>query len=233
MNTEGKGLDIHNFSIGVMRDWFDRDYMADLTSKCENKFNQQLYAQERDSDNSAGTFDQFNGVNYQNNSKRWDQSFSMDAFGSFAEDADYIKEHLFEGAELYFRTLMEASGVRESAHRTIDNGLKVQRTPPGGGFNQAHWEQGPGLDVCSRYAVWMIYLNDVPNGGKTTFPIQNMDVTPQAGTLLVWPAAYTHPHHGNPPIDCWKYVITGWFKYTTAKVVDDEYEQYGPKESSD
>lgn len=233
MNTEGKGIDIHNMSIGILQEWFDRDYMADLTARIERKFNTQMQLAGVDSDADGVRYDEHNAVTFQQNDKRWDQSFNLWSYGSFKEDADYINERITQGAEKYFRTLMHGSGVRETPLRSIDTNLKVQRTPPGGGFNCPHWEQGPGKYVCGRYAVWMLYLNDVEEGGYTSFPIQKKDVVPTAGTLVIWPAAYTHVHHGNPPIDCWKYVITGWYNYETDVIPDDEYEQYAVKESSD
>ena len=60
----------------------------------------------------------------------------------------------------------------------------------------------------------MIYLNDIPyeNGGGTDFFHQKMSFQPTKGTLVLWPAAYTHMHRGAFLTgDKSKYIATGWF----------------------
>lgn len=87
---------------------------------------------------------------------------------------------------------------------------KWQKTPVNGGYSQWHIEQGNG-PCANRSLAWMIYLNDIDNGGETEFLYQQMRVKPKAGTLLIWPAGVTHPHRGNPPYSGDKYILTGWF----------------------
>ena len=36
----------------------------------------------------------------------------------------------------------------------------------------------------------MFYLNDVPKGGETCFPLSDIKVTPEAGTLVTCPAGW-------------------------------------------
>ena len=62
----------------------------------------------------------------------------------------------------------------------------------------------------------MIYLNDVEEGGETEFLYQSIRVAPKAGTLLIWPAGFTHTHRGNPPLSGDKYIATGWVQYYTS-----------------
>ena len=59
----------------------------------------------------------------------------------------------------------------------------------------------------------MLYLNTVDEGGKTEFKYQDLAIKPEAGTLLIWPAAYTHVHRANPDLVGKKYIATGWFVY--------------------
>lgn len=89
--------------------------------------------------------------------------------------------------------------------------FKWQWTPVGGGFSVWHTEQNSG-NTSNRSLAWMIYLNDVDNGGETEFLYQHMKVKPEAGKVVIWPAGITHPHRGNPPYSGDKFVLTGWFE---------------------
>lgn len=99
-----------------------------------------------------------------------------------------------------------------SVYELISPGWKFQQSDTGGGFHQWHSEQGSG-NSSPRFAVWMIYLNTVEEGGHTEFKFQNLTVKPTAGTLVIWPAAYTHLHRANPDLQGKKYIATGWFNY--------------------
>jgi len=59
----------------------------------------------------------------------------------------------------------------------------------------------------------MIYLNDVEEGGETEFLYYARRIKPTQGTLLIWPAYFTHAHRGNPPLSNTKYIITGWIEF--------------------
>ena len=59
----------------------------------------------------------------------------------------------------------------------------------------------------------MLYLNDVKEGGETEFLYQHKRYQPKEGTLLIFPAGFTHTHRGNPPISNDKYIVTGWLEF--------------------
>lgn len=90
--------------------------------------------------------------------------------------------------------------------------LRLQKTPIGGGFHNWHYENF-NLETSSRLVTFQIYLNDVAEGGETEFLYLHKRYKPTAGTLLIWPATYTHTHRGNPPLSNEKYVITGWLNF--------------------
>ena len=92
--------------------------------------------------------------------------------------------------------------------------MKIQKAQAGGGFTGIHWEQGAGQLNAPRFGAWMAYLNTVEKGGCTAFPLQDrLMVKPTRGTMVIWPAAYTHPHHSFPDLGEDKYILTGWFQY--------------------
>lgn len=89
---------------------------------------------------------------------------------------------------------------------------KLQKTLPGGGFHQWHFEDFD-ISLCNRELVWMIYLNDNYDGGETEFLYQKLRIIPEKGKLLIWPADFTHTHRGNMVMGSnSKYVCTGWIE---------------------
>ena len=94
------------------------------------------------------------------------------------------------------------------------NEVKIQKTEKYGNYSFWHSEVS-GIVSSARVLAWSVYLNDVPEAGETEFLFQQRRVRPKRGVLMVWPAAYTHLHRGNPPIGGDKYIITGWGIYTS------------------
>ena len=99
----------------------------------------------------------------------------------------------------------------------IHSVYKMQRYLPGEGYFTLHCENdGPDFSGESSEMLilaWMIYLNDVTDGGYTEFPSQNTKFQPRRGDLLIWPAYFTHPHHGIVSKTQTKYIITGWYEF--------------------
>tara|TARA_R100000458_G_C8206199_1_gene195138 strand:- start:102 stop:668 length:567 start_codon:yes stop_codon:yes gene_type:complete len=81
--------------------------------------------------------------------------------------------------------------------------------PPSGGYHSWHGENMSWISK-DRILAWMIYLNDVDEGGETEFLYQGRKIQPKSGRAVIWPASFTHLHRGNPP-STKKYIITGWW----------------------
>ena len=88
--------------------------------------------------------------------------------------------------------------------------LNVQRTKPSEGFHAFHCETGS-LGTNRRVLATMMFLNDDFEGGETEFFYQKRRIKPTTGTVVIWPAGYTHTHRGNLVLKGTKYIITGWF----------------------
>ena len=89
---------------------------------------------------------------------------------------------------------------------------KVQKTEVGGGYMDWHFESSAPL-MSHRIMTWVVYLNDLPEGeGETEFLYQHKRLRPKKGTVVIFPAAYTHTHRGNPPLTTTKYIATGWYE---------------------
>lgn len=123
----------------------------------------------------------------------------------------YTQEMCFHGAYLYSKVFHNVMDALTPISRTA----KLQKTlTHTKGFSNWHTEQSFG-DMADRALVWMLYLNDVEQGGTTEFLFQGVTIKPKAGTFVLWPAGITHPHRGNPPYSNDKYIITGWMHAPT------------------
>jgi hypothetical protein len=107
--------------------------------------------------------------------------------------------------EHYFQELRDLIKVIEPP--------KVQRTEPGEGYHLWHCET-MGRETRDRVFAYMLYLNDVDEGGETEFLYQHCRYKPKKGDFLVWPGYFTHVHRGNPPISGHKYITTGWIEWS-------------------
>ena len=90
--------------------------------------------------------------------------------------------------------------------------VKIQKTKVGEGYHTWHCENAE-MKSRNRILAFMVYLNDVTEGGETEFLYQKCRFKSERNTLLVWPAQFTHVHRGNPPLSNDKYIITGWAEY--------------------
>jgi hypothetical protein len=107
---------------------------------------------------------------------------------------------------------MHEFGQLSTTRLTNNKCLKMQRTLPMGGYHVWHYENGDRPEAYNRELVWMIYLNDMPEGeGETEFLYQKKRIRPTQGTVVIWPAGMTHPHRGLTVYTQPKYILTGWY----------------------
>ena len=105
--------------------------------------------------------------------------------------------------------------LHELARWDISHTFKMQKYLPNEAYFVLHTENTGIVDgfVERRLIAWMLYLNDVTDGGETEFPTQEIKFKPKAGSMLMWPAYWTHPHRGLPSLTEVKYIATGWFSF--------------------
>jgi len=91
--------------------------------------------------------------------------------------------------------------------------IKLQKIGPGQGYHVWHFEQGNN-NTGNRVLTYILYLNTLneDQAGETEFLFQQRRVRPVKNSIILWPAAFTHTHRGNPVFgNKDKYIATGWF----------------------
>lgn len=87
--------------------------------------------------------------------------------------------------------------------------LKGQKTEVGQGYHLWHCESSKKQNT-SRLLSFILYLNDVDDGGETEFLYYPKRIKAKAGRLCIFPGGFTHTHRGNQPLSNTKYILTGW-----------------------
>ena len=109
---------------------------------------------------------------------------------------DFVSEYLIKFSVL-------------SQEKLLIYDTKAKKIPIGGGFHNWHFEN-TGLQVSARKLVIQLYLNTIEEGGETEFLYLNKRIKAEQGRLIIFPAAFTHTHRGNPPIGQDKYIVSTW-----------------------
>ena len=120
-------------------------------------------------------------------------------------------ESLFDCYKDYVSQWPFLKTFREELHVGSFN---LQRYQSGQHFQKIHTERAS-LGTLHRLFAWMTYLNDVDSddGGTTVFTHYDLEIQPEKGLTLIWPAEWTHAHKGNVLRKNSKYIITGWMHF--------------------
>ena len=197
MNIEYKDF------IGVFLDVYPKGFCEHLIAEFER--NRTL---------GAGT-DRQNGERADKHYKNDYQIFSNGKNINFELfDGKKTVDVFFNGLQRCFESYTNEFSIIKDVKINCNN-MKMQKTSSGGGYHVWHGEQGNG-DMANRGLVYMLYLNTLPTeaNGETEFLYQQRRINPVENTMVLWPAAFTHAHRGNPVYgENAKYIITGWFYY--------------------
>ena len=157
-----------------------------------------------------------------------------------AKFTEYVRENYFMIVSMFSLTLHHPS-TAEPTLLTLENfeevalpqlGILVQQLfhilPPQlqkyeknqGHYAYWHSETYPelnGNNALHRVLLYIVYLNDVEDGGETEFYYQDLKVKPKKGSLVIAPCYFTHTHRGNMPISNDKYILTSWLQFKDAQ----------------
>ena len=150
------------------------------------------------------------GLRLSDDSSRKDYNIFTGSYGSLSE----FENKIVSAVETTWKQYNHKYKVTTDKFSDIfHRGWKLQKSETGGGFYTWHFEQGSSKVSRARFAVWMLYLNTVDTGGRTEFEWQEVSFKPEVGTMVIWPAGYTHSHRAAPDLVGSKYIATGWFVY--------------------
>ena len=121
----------------------------------------------------------------------------------------FLKEYFEKLLECYKDYVSKWPFVESIAKRLEIGPFNIQRYNTGQHFKKIHTERSS-LENLHRVFAFMTYLNDVKEGGSTYFSHYDLDIKPEQGLTLIWPAEWTHAHKGNILKSGTKYIITGW-----------------------
>lgn len=133
--------------------------------------------------------------------------FCSQNLGNLIDEFNY---NFWEVCYKDYTSMYDVLGEHES--HTIFT-YKVQKTLPGGGYHIWHCENGEKM-LRNRIATYILYLNDVEEGGETEFLYCQRRVAAKKGRLVIFPANYPWTHRGNPPLSGEKYIMTGWIEFS-------------------
>mgnify|MGYP003634385878 CR=1 FL=1 len=127
---------------------------------------------------------------------------------------NFMPDELINNYKNYFDKCEQQGAVypRKVDEMLVSDNSINQKTKVGEGYHFWHCENAE-MKARNRILAFMVYLNDVNEGGETEFLYQKCRFKPEKNTLLVWPSQFTHIHRGNPPLSNDKYIITGWVEY--------------------
>jgi hypothetical protein len=121
----------------------------------------------------------------------------------------------------FFRSKVDVA--LERYNRDVGLGIPVPNSPktadlilkryrPGGDESfERHFDSIN--EVANRYLVLLWYLNDVEQGGETSFPQLGVKVQPRAGRLLVFPPYWMYQHEGLPPVSGDKFIVSTYLLF--------------------
>lgn len=151
------------------------------------------------------------------------QSFPLFLTGAVSPammDAESGRARSIDHQDIGKLTIQQVAAITSSMFRLDD--INMQRYSKGvGGYHHWHSEHyphptDPEQRSLHRVLLWLIYLNDIEEGGETEFLYQQAKIKPKQGSLVLAPCGFTHSHRGAVPVSSDKYVLASWVMYKNA-----------------
>jgi hypothetical protein len=156
----------------------------------------------------------------------FEKSLVVDSSGKAYEDANHRQNSHFglpaDGDELsVYHVVCEAveSTFVQIYRELINPFAKAARCL---GYNLLRYQPGEFFDMhvdvvrghptyVARQISFVAFCNQGFKGGELYFPRQQVRIEPEAGAVVLFPSAYTHPHASLPVHEGTKYSVVTWY----------------------
>ena len=191
----------HDNFVGIYDNYFSPEYCQSLIDHFEwcQKTNR-VYGRD-----TAERFKSDNSTNL-NSVSPAELTFSFPNLQGYLEE---FNSTFWDQCYTDYRTTY--STLNDYDQHTVSS-YKIQKTLPTQGYHIWHCEDGS-IPLSRRIGTYILYLNDVEEGGETEFLYLSKRIAPKAGRLLIFPPNYPWTHRGNPPLSGVKYIMTGWIEF--------------------
>ena len=132
----------------------------------------------------------------------------------FPKETHDTQLSIYDRFKYVLQQYKEETGLHEHAwpEKFKYEEIRIKRYRMGRGNFLDHVDVGS-LDSAMRFLVLFVYLNDVEEGGETEFPDLDLTISPECGTMLLFPATWTYLHRGNTPISNDKFILGSYLHY--------------------
>ena len=159
----------------------------------------------------ANEADQYQGRVGVDMNSNIDLKKTTDVIASGKEHWKDVDNNLFRSLAMALKEFKDIYPYFSDMSRFKDMGYNLQRYKEGEYY---HWHvDSDNLGLASRQLVALWYLNDVEEGGTTDFIFQKASVTPEKGTLMLFPPFWTHEHRAGVVKKGVKYIATTWVTF--------------------
>jgi len=122
-----------------------------------------------------------------------------------------VSKEFFEILSECIREYTNDIGIQGLIAPVFFKNMLVQRNEADKFQSYSSWHcETANRGTSDRSFVYILYLNDDFEGGETEFMFQKYKQKPKKGSLVIFPAGYTHTHRGGMLISGTKYIATGW-----------------------
>ena len=199
-------------TIGVFPNAFTKNECKEIIKLFENKIS------------NGQAIEGYSSLGQDNATKK---STDYNLFNVVSPEESVIKDSIIEKFNYYLSN--EYLGKQPHGdifnHESIVNGktfypaLNLQKYNKNEGHYNAWHTEKDHFGVSPRVFVFILYLNDVQQGGQTRFLFKEdgkdefFGVMPETGKLIIHPASWPYVHMGEMPVTNDKYIVTTWLQY--------------------
>lgn len=142
---------------------------------------------------------------------QWDftDAASYPAFGLGPLHTEVVE--CFKAALAQYREHVPAGGLPVDAMGWEN--IRLKRYQPGTGQHFPPHVDVVDYNTARRGLGFFVYLNDVEEGGETSFPHLDISVQPKRGNVLIFPPLWMYSHDAAPAISGPKYLCQSYLHY--------------------